>query len=164
MSKVVLDSSVIIALSNLGYLHYLNQIFSEILIPNAIYEEICVKGAGLTGDRELQEGVKEGSIHVKNVKDKILISALLDPLALGEAEVLVLTLEEKADYAVIDDKVARARARFMGLNVIGTFRVLRLMFDADLIDKREFLRAIDELKQLGFRISEKVIEKVKERL
>jgi predicted nucleic acid-binding protein len=47
MSKVVLDSSVIIALSNLGYLHYLNQIFSDILIPNAIYEEICVKGAGL---------------------------------------------------------------------------------------------------------------------
>ena len=77
---------------------------------------------------------------------------------------MVLTLEEKADYAVVDDKVARARARFMGLNVIGTFRVLRLMFDADLIDKREFLRAIDELKQFGFRISEKVIEKVKERL
>lgn len=73
MSKVVLDSSVIIALSNLGYLHYLNQIFSDILIPNAIYEEICVKGAGLTGDRELQEGVKEGSIHFKKVKDKIHI-------------------------------------------------------------------------------------------
>jgi predicted nucleic acid-binding protein len=77
---------------------------------------------------------------------------------------LVLTLEEKADYAVIDDKAARERARFMGLNVIGTLRVLRLMFDADLIDKREFLRALDDLKQFDFRISDKVIEKVKERL
>ena len=40
MSKVVLNSSVIIALSTLGYLDKLKQLFKEILITKAVYEEI----------------------------------------------------------------------------------------------------------------------------
>ena len=55
MSKVVLNSSVIIALSTLGYLNKLKHVFKEVLTPRAVYEEICVRGRGLIGDRELLE-------------------------------------------------------------------------------------------------------------
>lgn len=135
MSKVVLDSSVIIALSQLRYLNLLNQIFDEVLIPRAVYEEICIKGRGLTGDSEIRESVKNDLIKVKNIRNKILVNALLDPLALGEAEALTLAVEEEADYVVGDDKLARSRAKAMGLNVIGTLRVLRMFFNAGLISK-----------------------------
>lgn len=58
MTKAVLNSSVIIALSTLGYLNKLKHIFKEILITKAVYEEICVRGHGLIGERELLEAVK----------------------------------------------------------------------------------------------------------
>jgi len=162
--RAVLNSSVIIALSALGYLNKLNQVFREVLIPRGIYEEICVKGRGLIGERELLEAVKDGLITVKDVKNRLLVNALLDPLAVGEAETITLVVEEGADYIVIDDKLARRRAKSMGLNVIGTLRVLRLMHDAKLIDKREIIKALERLKEIGFRISDEVVNRVSREL
>jgi len=159
VSKAILNSSVIIALSTLGYLDKLKRIFREILTTRAVYEEICVRGRGLIGERELLEAIKVGLITVKDAKNHLLVNALLDPLAIGEAETITLTVEERADYIVIDDKLARRRAKSIGLNVIGTLRVLRLMYDAKLIDKREILKALEKLKEIGFRISEEVINK-----
>lgn len=164
MSKAVLDSSAIIALSQLRYWKYLNQILDEILVPHAVFEEICVKGRGLPGDAELRRLLNEGLVTVRKIRNRVLVDALLDPLALGEAEVLALAIEENADYVVIDDKMARVRARNMGLKVIGTLRILRMIFDANLIDKNEFIRALETLKNIGFRISDKIIERVKQEL
>jgi len=164
LSKAVLDSSAIIAFSQLRYWKYLNQILDEILVPRAVYEEICVKGRGLPGDAELRRLLNEGLVTVRKIRNRVLVDALLDPLALGEAEVLALAIEENADYVVIDDKMARMRARNMGLKVIGTLRILRMIFDAKLIDKNEFLRALETLKNIGFRISDKIIERVKQEL
>jgi len=164
VSKVVLNSSVIIALSTLGHLNKLKQLFNEILITKAVYKEICSRGHGLIGERELQEAVKKKLIIVKDVENRLLVNALLDPLAIGEAETITLASEEKADQIVIDDKLARRRAKAMKLNVIGTLRVLRLMYDAKLIDKRETIKALEKLKETGFRISEDITNKVIEEL
>jgi predicted nucleic acid-binding protein len=160
VSKVVLNSSVIIALSTLGHLNKLKQIFKEILIAKAVYEEICIKGRGLIGERELLEAVKNNIIIVKDVKNRLLVNALLDPLAMGEAETITLASEEKADHIVMDDKLARRRTKSMKLNVIGTLRILRLMYDAKLIDKRETIKALEKLKETGFRISEDITNRV----
>jgi hypothetical protein len=160
VSKVVLNSSVIIALSTLGYLNKLKHIFKEVLTARAVYEEICIKGRGLIGERELLEAVKNNLIIVKDVKNRLLVNALLDPLALGEAETIALASEERADNIVIDDKLARRRAKSMKLNVIGTLRILRLMHDAKLVDKRETIKALEKLREIGFRISEDVVNKV----
>jgi len=159
VSRAVLNSSVIIALSALGYLNKLKRIFPEVLITRAVYNEICIKGHGLIGERELQKAVKDRIVTVKDVKNQLLVNALLDPLARGEAETITLTAEEKVDYIVIDDKLARRRAKSMGLNVIGTLRVLRLMHDAKLINKRQLLRSLERLREIGFRISDEVINK-----
>ena len=160
MSKVVLNSSVIIALSTLGYFNKLKQIFKEILIAKAVYEEICIKGRGLIGERELLEAVKNNIIIVKDVKNRLLVNALVDPLAMGEAETITLASEERADHIVIDDKLARRRTKSMKLNVIGTLRILRLMYDAKLIDKHELIKALEKLKETGFRISEDITNRV----
>lgn len=159
MSRAVLNSSVIIALSTIGYLNKLKHVFREVLTPRAVYEEVCMKGRELIGERELLEAVKDGVIIVKDVKNRLLVNALLDPLAIGEAETITLTVEERADYIVIDDKLARRRARSMGLSVIGTLGVLRLMYDVKLMDKRQILKALEKLKETGFRISGEVVNK-----
>jgi len=157
VTKAVLNSSVIIALSTLGYLHKLKHIFTETLIARAVHDEICVRGRGLIGERELLKAVKDGIIKVKEVRNRLLVNALLDPLAIGEAETITLTVEENADYIVIDDKLARRRAKSMGLNVIGTLRVLRLMYDIKLIKRHQLLKSLRKLKEIGFRISDEII-------
>jgi len=130
------------------------------LITRAVYEEICFRGRGLIGERELLEAVKNNIIIVKEVKNRLLVNALLDPLAIGEAETITLASEERADHIVLDDKLARRRAKSMKLNVIGTLRILRLMYDAKLIDKRETIKALEKLKETGFRISEDITNRV----
>ena len=163
MSKAVLNSSVIIALSNLGYLK-LQLIFKKILVAKAVYEEICIAGRGLMGEHELREAVKANLIEVKEVRNRLLVNALLDPLDLGEAETIALASEEKTDQIVLDDKAARRRAKAMNLNVVATLRVLRMMYDAKVIDKPEIIKALKRLRETGFRISEAVVNKVAKEL
>ena len=160
MSKAVLDSSAIIALSVLSHLDKLKHLFKEISVPRAVYEEVCIRGHGLIGDSELSEAVKKGVIEIKDVEDRTVVNALVDPLALGEAETIALTVEENAEFIVMDDRLARRRAKNLGLNVIGTLRIQRMIFDNGLIDKKDFLNSIEKLRETGFRISNEVIDKV----
>ena len=164
MTKAALDSSVIIALSTLGYLDKLKPLFEEILIAKAVYEEICSAGQGLVGDRELKEAIKNHLIEVKEVKNQLLVTALLDSLAVGEAETIVLAVDEHADQIVLDDKAARRKANAMKLNVIGTLRVLKMMYDAKVIGKTDLMKALEKLEEIGFRISEDIVNKVKDEL
>lgn len=160
MSKAVLDSSAIIALSVLSHLNKLKHLFKETSVPRAVYEEVCIRGHGLIGDSELSEAVKKGVMKVKDVENRTLVNALIDPLARGEAETIALAVEENAEYIVMDDRLARRRAKNLGLNVIGTLRILRMISDNRLIDKRELRNAIEKLKETGFRINNKVVNKL----
>lgn len=160
MSRAVINSSVIIALSTVGYLNNLKPLFKEVIVANAVFDEICIKGHGLIGSSELDQAVKTNLIHVRKAKNCLLVNALLDPLALGEAETISIASDEKIDFIVLDDRAARRRAKAMKLNVIGTLRILRLMYDQKLIQKDELIKALDELRETGFRISKEVINKV----
>lgn len=160
MSRAVLDSSAIIALSVLSHLNKVKHLFKETLVSRAVYEEVCVRGRRLIGDIELSEAVKKGLIEIRDVEDRTVVNALVDPLALGEAETIALTVEENTEFIVMDDRLARRRAKNLGLNVIGTLRILRMMFENGLIDKKDFLNSIEKLRETGFRISEEVIDRV----
>ena len=49
MSKfVVADSSCLISLSRIGKLEVLHELFGGIIIPEAVYYEVVVRGAGRT--------------------------------------------------------------------------------------------------------------------
>ena len=80
MTKVVLDSSVIIALSTLGFMSKLKSIFNEIIVAKAVYEEICSAGQGLVGSFELKEAVKNRIIVVKNVDEQTSCNRFVGPV------------------------------------------------------------------------------------
>jgi predicted nucleic acid-binding protein len=162
--RAVLNSSAIIALSFLKHLDKLRNLFEKTLVASAVYDELCVAGRGLMGATELSEAVREGAIEVKGVEDRTLVNALTESLSLGEAETIALTLKERTEFIVLDDRSARRRAENLGLNVIGTLRVLRMMFDNGLVDDGEFLISIEKLREVGFRISDKVVETLRKEL
>jgi predicted nucleic acid-binding protein len=49
---------------------------------------------------------------------------ILDKLDEGESESIVLASELKADYIILDEKLARRKAGLLGLPVIGTLGIL----------------------------------------
>jgi uncharacterized protein len=54
MSKIVIaDSSCLIALSKIGELELLKRLFSHIFIPQAVYQEVAIRGEGRPGSKEV---------------------------------------------------------------------------------------------------------------
>ena len=47
---VVSDASALINLARIGELELLRQLYGEVLIPQAVWREVVVKGAGQPGD------------------------------------------------------------------------------------------------------------------
>ena len=76
----------------------------------------------------------------------------------GEAEVIVLAEELKANTVIMDDRLGGKIAHLRGFNVIGTLRLLVLAKDKGLIAGIKPL--IEKLKEVGFWISEDVYKDI----
>lgn len=118
---VVSDSSPIIILATVGHLRLLRDLFSEILIPDAVYREIVVQGAGRAGADEVQgaDWIRQETVH-----NTTLVNVLHLELDEGEAEAIALALERGADLVLIDERSARLRAADLGLKFVGVLGVL----------------------------------------
>jgi len=155
--RVVCNSSVIIALSYIKKLDILWKIFKEIFVPEAVYEEVCLKGKDRVGSKELSKAIKEKLIRVAKPRNRLLVTSLVDPLGHGEAEAIVLALELSSNYICIDDKKARQKAKQLGLSVKGTLGILWLALKHGIINQKEFFESLDLLEEFGFRISRKIV-------
>lgn len=120
MRKVIVNSTPLIALSKVGRLELLKQMYGEIYIPDAVFREVTMKN-----DSVREEIMKSIWIHietVKNNRDRRMYSAKLHA---GEVEVMILAQESDTDsLVVIDDYAARKTAEFLGLNLTGTVGML----------------------------------------
>lgn len=120
MSKVVVNSTPLIALGKCGRLEILKSLFCEIDIPEAVYNEVCAK------NDIVSQNVKAAKswIHVHKIKhyeDKKMYRSRLHD---GEVEVMILAQEINADLVIIDDYAARSTAKFLQLPLAGTLGVL----------------------------------------
>jgi predicted nucleic acid-binding protein len=156
--RVVADSSCLIGLVHIGLFESVKDLFAEIYIPSAVYDEVVVKGKGKIGAHEVEAAVKAGWLTKTSVQDTLAVNALLTTLSRGEAEVIILATELGLDYALIDESTARNMANLMNVNTIGTLGIIDIAITAGIaIDKKA---SVDHLRQVGFRISEKLYQKV----
>jgi len=51
--RVVADSSCLIGLAQINLFHLLKELFSEVYIPFAVYDEVVIKGGGEAGSMEI---------------------------------------------------------------------------------------------------------------
>lgn len=139
-------------------LELLRKLFSEIYIPDGVYNEVVIKGEGEVGSEETKDAIKEGWIIRESIRDEVAVNALSSILGGGESEVIVLYKELSADYAVIDERTARDRAELMDVDTIGVIGIIDLAIDRGFnIDKKKL---IGQLKEMGFRISERLYKKM----
>lgn len=96
---VVSDASALINLAVIGHLEILHRLFDHVLIPQAVYDEILVAGAGQPGADAVAQQPWIESRHVAN---RSLVESLRFVLDLGEAEAIALaelTPEDAMDRA-----------------------------------------------------------------
>lgn len=150
---VIADSSPLISLALIGKLSILEQLYQEISVPSAVYKEV------VKSDKPCSRELKQ-FLHGKTklVNNRMAVDILLSDLGEGEAEAIVLALEQQPTMVLLDDLKARKFAKMKGLNIIGTLGILlRAKKDGLISDLKPF---IDTLVFNGIRISPKIIEMV----
>jgi predicted nucleic acid-binding protein len=153
---VVSNSSPLIALAKIGKLYILRELFGEIVIPKAVWNEVVVKGKGKPGAEEVE---KAEWIQVREVRDRLSVEVLKGEIEVGEAEAIVLAKELNADLPVMDEKIPRIIAESVGLKVIGSLAILYIAKKRGLT-KGDFDEIVKQLRAKGIRFSDDVIDKV----
>ena len=119
MPKVVSNTTPIISLLKISKIEILKDLYSEIIIPQAVFHEI-EEGKNKAYYQDLSM-IKW--IHIVKINDSNSIKFFYD-LDAGEAEAIVLAKETGAELLIIDEKSGRFHARQAGLKITGTIGVL----------------------------------------
>lgn len=121
MSVVVSNASPLINLARVDHFDLLAVFYSRIVIPQVVYEEVVVRGAGREGSREVRDA---SWIEVQSPQDELAVRALATELGAGEASAIILAQELGASLLLIDEIRGRRIARQLGLQVRGTLGIL----------------------------------------
>lgn len=119
--SVVSDASPLINLARIGKLELLHELYGELIVPEAVWQEVVVEGAGQTG---ADEASSARWIETKAVTNRQLVQALRQDLNGGEAESIALALEIEAELLLMDERLGRETARHLGLRFTGLIGVL----------------------------------------
>ena len=152
MSRIVVsDTTAIIHLSKIRSLHLLKDLYGEVLIPQAVYDEITVKGKAQPGALEV---MNSNWIKVIQIKNPVVASKLKARLDIGEAEAIALALEKNADVLIIDERAGREIAGKLVNNIIGMVGILLKAKEAKIIS--EVKPYLIDLRTTGFRINDEL--------
>ena len=141
------NSTPLIVLAKINRLDLLKDYFGEIYIPEEVYDEVVRRGGNLAGSSEVASC---NWIKVEPVKNRMAVETLSLSLDKGEAEAIVLS-REKDSLLIIDDGAGRKTAELLGVKITGTVGVLLL---ASMDGRLDLRKTMDELKSVGFRLSE----------
>lgn len=143
MRKVIVNSTPLIALCKVNQLELLRELYTEITIPEAVFQEVTAKN-----DSVKRKNLENGAwIHVQSVSDTIDRRMYKAKLHDGEVEVMILAQETKADLVIIDDNAARKTAIYLSLPLTGTVGVLLRAKAEGLVPK--VMPIVDSMEQNG---------------
>jgi predicted nucleic acid-binding protein len=119
--KVVSNASALINLARIGKLDLLHELYGRLTIPEAVWQEVVIKGAGQPGSDEVKVAawIKK---HV--ITNSQLVHVLQQELDAGEAESIALALEIKAELLLMDERLGRETAYHLDLRCIGLIGIL----------------------------------------
>lgn len=153
---VVSNTTPLIGLAIIEHFSLLEQLFGEIYIPQAVFNEVVVAGHEIGGAKS--EVTNATWIKTISVQDQLAVEVLLDELDRGEAETIVLSRELNADWVLMDEKKGRRKLTQMNIQKIGTVGIL---LKAKQMGKLTAIRPhLNTLREKGFSISQPVIEAV----
>jgi predicted nucleic acid-binding protein len=117
---IVADAAPVIAFARLGRLALLQHMVEERVVPDAVYDDLVVKGRGKPGAAEVAESTW---IRRESIRHREATAHVPPVLGAGEREALVLAPEHHA-VLLTDEQRARETAEKLGLAVVGVLWVL----------------------------------------
>src|SRR4030042_4610005 len=148
MDKIIIsDTSCLIALSNIGLLDVLRDLYQEVIITKEVQAEF---GGNLPEWIIVSE--------VKNKDKQAEIEKIVDK---GEASSIALALETKNSTLIIDEVKGRKIAKSFNLDIIGTIGILLLADKKGLLT--DVLGIILKMVNRGFRLSDTLLDKLIEK-
>lgn len=150
---VVANSTPLVSLWILGRLGLLRDLYGEVLIPQAVYDEF------LAIERESRQAALDNAPWIQSVR-------LVDPqrarvyigLDQGEATVLALAEERSARLVIMDELKGRRYAQRLELPLTGTLGLLLLAKERGLVARLAPLLA--ELQEQGLHLGSALVDKV----
>ncbi len=154
MSQAISNTSPLLYLHRINGLAWLQQLFDEIWVPEAVVQELN-EGA----ERGFDVPDVEGYDRLKIVNPSHMPSEWLAlDLGAGEVAAMALALENPNRVILLDDALARRTAQAAGLEVWGTLRVLLEAKANGLIEAVK--PSIDQLDQAGLWMSAGIRQRI----
>jgi len=153
MRKVITNTTPVLSLLKIDKLDILKELYGQIIIPNAVYQEI-EEGKY----KEFYTDLKQIDwIIIKSIKDKKSCEYFVD-LDNGETEVLILAKEINADLIILDEIIGRRYCKVLKYNLTGTLGVLLRAKEKGIIKSVKSL--LFELIEKGTWLNPKLINEV----
>lgn len=125
--------------------HLLAQLFEQVVIPTAVYEELTDPRAPEAVRQSILSPPKWLEVRPAPAYDAALFAL---PLHRGERESIVLAEAIRCDVVLIDEQAGRSIALARNLPVSGTLGVMEQADTQGMI--RDFAAVLDELIDSGF--------------
>ena len=152
---IVSNTTPLIAFLKKNELGLLKNLFTEILIPQGVYDEISKNTQKYTNEQAmLGKEIENGWLKIQNVKS-FKLSKL--NLGKGEVEAINLCFEIKDPLLLIDEKKGRNIAQSYKIDIIGTLGVLALANKRNLRNKQEINNNLILLIKNNFYFSSDII-------
>lgn len=160
---VISDTTPIIALMKAGKFGILKSLYQEIIIPNAVYDELISN----TDFEEEAELIKNcGFVKTVKVQNEQSVDILQKATGLdaGESESIVLYKEQNANLLLIDERRGRRVAGKLGITITGTLGLFILANEKKLISAQEANDSINLMIEDELRFSKELLAAVREKL
>jgi len=157
MARVIIaDAGPLIALSGIDALATLRGLFSEVHIAETVMQE-CVAKPGQDSQR-IETAIEEGWLvtFTPEVHDTPFSPAL----GAGESDSIRFALQSADEsLLIVDDRLARRYALKLGINIVGTVRLLDLAEQRGLIESA--VKSIAAMADIGYRVSPDLLERIR---
>ncbi|MEQ9000898.1 MAG: DUF3368 domain-containing protein [Coleofasciculus sp. B1-GNL1-01] len=153
---VVSNTSPIFYLSTIAQLDLLRQLYKEVVIPTAVFNEITNVG---NTDASASIVPTLSWVKTQSATDQALVNRLRTELDSGEAEAIALAVELNAERLLMDERLGRAAAMRVGLQVTGVLGILIAAKRNNLIQEvKPLLDAL--IDRVGFWVEEQLYTEV----
>lgn len=154
IDRVVINASPLIVLFKSGQAELLPRLFSEILTPQAVWEEVTATKTDIASQQL-------PSISWANPLEITIHPTIAAwDLGAGESTVLSFALENPDYRAMVDDAAARRCARALGIATLGTGGAIVLAKQRGLIESVG--DRLQQLRDAGLWLSEEVVSLLKQ--
>ncbi|GAK56620.1 hypothetical protein U27_03583 [Candidatus Vecturithrix granuli] len=146
------NTTPFIALSSIGKLELLPALFDEIYVVDAVVAECAEGGRIIVPDLTRLSWIRVISSEVSEPHPLLL------SLGHGEKHTINMAFKMKANYVVLDEKIGRNVAEYLGLVVTGTLGVLLKARQQKLIDS--FTACALAMQAQGIRYNMNLLKKL----